>query len=469
MDNSVFRKIPKMDNLLKEPLLLESAESMPRGRMRSILQKALDDLRASLLQGADMPSEAELLEGFAARLKRENQYHLRKVINGTGIVLHTNLGRAPISEVVAAHMAETISGYSNLEYNLEAGRRGSRMDAVIDLLREVTGAEDAVLVNNNASAVFIVLHTLTKGKKVAVSRGELVEIGGSFRVPEIMKESGAELIEIGTTNKTHLWDYERAIEAGAEVLLKVHSSNFKIIGFTEEATLGELSVLAKENNIPLLYDLGSGFLVPPERVGLPEEAYVQQAVKEADVVCFSGDKLLGAGQAGIILGKKEYISKIKKNQLLRMLRVNKTTLASMEAVLRFYTDSEVAIRELPVLSMLSAKPSDLQGRALALKQAIDQLKLPIHCDVAESKDSPGGGSLPGTILKGYAVALSGDLNLQELEHKLRMAQVPVISYIEDQRLMISVRTVKDSEYVYILEALKGALAEDEKVSPEADY
>lgn len=461
MDKSIFRKIPKMDNLLKETVLLEAADSMPRGRMRSVLQKALEELRSSLLEGAEMPSESALLEQFANKLRIENQYHLRKVINATGIVLHTNLGRAPISESVAAHMAETISGYSNLEYNLEAGRRGSRMDAVIDLLREVTGAEDAVLVNNNASAVFLVLHTLTRGKRVAVSRGELVEIGGSFRVPEIMKESGADLIEIGTTNKTHLWDYERAVdESGAEVLLKVHSSNFKIIGFTEEATLGELSVLAREKEIPLLYDLGSGFLVPPERIGLPEEAYVQQAVKEADVVCFSGDKLLGAGQAGIILGKKKYIERIKKNQLLRMLRVNKTTLASMEAVLRFYTDPEVAIRELPVLSMLSASPSDLKARALKLKQEIDGLGLSLNCDLAECKDSPGGGSLPGTILKGYAVALSGNgVNLQELEHKLRQAKVPVISYIEDQRLMMSVRTVKDSEYVYILQALNAACKE----------
>lgn len=457
MDKSVFRRIPKMDILLKEPVLLDAAQSMPRGRMRSILQKALDELRASLLRGEDMPEESLLLEQFADKLKKENVYHLRKVINATGIVLHTNLGRAPISEAVAQHMAETISGYSNLEYNLEAGRRGSRMDAVIGLLREVTGAEDAVIVNNNASAVFLILHTLTRGKKVAVSRGELVEIGGSFRVPEIMKESGADLIEIGTTNKTHLWDYEKAVDdAGAEVLLKVHTSNFKIIGFTEDVELSDLSNLAKEKGIPLIYDLGSGFLVPPDRIGLPEEAYVQQAVKDADVVSFSGDKLLGAGQAGIILGKKKYIEPIKKNQLMRMLRVNKTTLASMEAVLRYYTDAEVAIRELPVLSMLSAKPSDLMGRAYALKQAIDQLELPLNCEVAESKDSPGGGSLPGTILKGYAVALSGDFNLQELEHKLRMAKVPVISYIEDQTLKMSLRTVKDSEYVYILEALKGA-------------
>ena len=368
----------------------------PRALVREAVREGLEELRAALRAGQPMPGEEELDLLLTEKIRQKTDYRLKRVVNASGVVLHTNLGRAPLGAEIAAHVAETAAGYSNLEFDLEQGKRGTRYAHIEELLCKLTGAEAALVVNNNAAAVFLMLNTLARDRQVAISRGELVEIGGSFRVSEIMEQSGARLLEIGTTNKTHLGDYETALtDKGAEVPLKVHSSNFKITGFAEQVSLEELRPLADAHGALLLYDLGAGFLLPPEQLGLTEGVHVPRTVRYADVVCFSGDKLLGGAQAGILLGKKPYIQRMKRNQLTRMLRIDKLTLSALEGVLRWYTDSAQAREQIPVLRMLSAQEGELKKKALALAKTLS-LSCPGCTFGAEPcTDEPGGGSLPG--------------------------------------------------------------------------
>ena len=454
MDERQFRQIPKMDRLLARPAVQEAGRYLPRPVVREAVGAVLRQLRAGLQEGKDLPSEAALDRLLCDAITRAGQWKLRRVINATGVVLHTNFGRAPLAAEMAAHVAEVAAGYSTLEYDLETGKRGSRHALVERQLCELTGAEAAMVVNNNAAAVFLMLHTLAEGQSVAVSRGELVEIGGAFRVPEIMAASGARLYEVGTTNKTHLRDYEAALEAGAGALLKVHTSNFKLLGFTEAVSPEALSGLAKEKAVPLLYDLGAGFLVRPELLGLREGEYVPDAVRFADVCCFSGDKLLGAGQAGILLGKREYIEKMKKNQLMRMLRVDKMTLAALEAALRFYSEPTLAREKVPVLQMLSVPEAVLRARAEALAERLRAACPSMRFTAEPCDDEPGGGALPGAELPGWAVRVEiPGKSASETELALRTLPTAVIGRISKGRLLLSVRTVSDEDVPALIEGL----------------
>ena len=456
IDQNAFKKLPKMDRLMAVPEIAAAGEALPRALFRETLQGVLDALRASLLSGEALPEDSALYARCTEALRLAGRYHLRRVVNATGVVLHTNLGRAPLGEKIAGHVADVAAGYSNLEYDLTGGARGSRYDCIESLLCRLTGAEAAMVVGNNAAAVFLMLNTLAEGKAVAVSRGELVEIGGAFRVPEIMKRSGAELMEIGTTNKTHLYDYENAIAGGAAAVLKVHTSNFKILGFTEQADIESLGKLTKEQGIPLLYDVGSGFLLPPSSPKLRMEGPdIPAAVKSADLVCFSGDKLLGGSQAGILAGKKEFISAIKKNQLNRMLRPDKLTLAALEAVLRLLLDPAAATEALPVLSMLEAAPETLLNKAEALSALLKEARGDMVFDVVPCEDEPGGGSLPDVKLPGYAVSLSHpSFSPDALEQMLRTGEPPVIARISKDRLLLSVRTLLPGDGEILLERVK---------------
>lgn len=442
MDTNTYRQIPKMDKLLELPGVRKAAEGLPRSLVRRAVQDTLDRLRQDLRGGAALPDSDALEAMLISAVRSAGNWRLRRVINATGVVLHTNLGRAPLGGEIAAHVAETAAGYSTLEYDLENGCRGSRYSLVEQQLCRITGAEAAMVVNNNAAAVFLMLNTLAAGKQVAVSRGELVEIGGAFRVPEIMSASGAALLEIGTTNKTHARDYENALsreDTGA--LLKVHTSNFKIVGFSEGVSIEELSCMAAVHDVPLLYDLGAGFFVRPEALGLHEGIYVPDAVKYADICCFSGDKLFGAGQAGILLGRAEYIERMKKNQLARMLRVDKMTLASLEAVLRLYEDPDTAKR-LPVLRMLSAEEPELEQRARMLAASLSEICKSCSFSAVPCTDEPGGGSLPTVELPGWAVVVASEAcTVVQLEAMLRALPVPVIGRISKDRLLLSVRTL----------------------------
>ncbi len=442
MNQSELRKIPKMDQLLNRPAICRLCETLPRAMVRDVIQEELNALRRGLLSGEikEVPDDGELEEQLCKRIEAAGRFRLRRVVNATGVVLHTNLGRAPLGDEIARHVAEVAAGYSDLEYRLDQGVRGSRYDHVEELLCRLTGAQAALVVNNNAAAVFLMLNTLARGKAVAISRGELVEIGGSFRIPEIMAQSGAELMEVGTTNKTRLSDYEAALEQGAEGILKVHASNFKVTGFTEEASVSQLAPLARQRGAFLLYDLGSGLLLRPEALGLHEGVYVPDVVRECDVVCFSGDKLLGGAQAGILLGKRELIEAMKKNHLNRMLRIDKLTLAALEAVLRWYLDERQAVERIPALRMLRAGQESLMERARGLAARLSACCPGLQFTAEPCMDEPGGGSLPAVELPGGAVAVEG-MSPVALEKRLRANEPPIVGRISRNRMLFSLRTL----------------------------
>lgn len=458
MDKLLLRQIPKTDVLLDGALLTEARSRFPVSWIKSSVQLYLNELRTFILQGerSSLPSITEMEQEVLRRLEREDGFHLRPVINATGVVLHTNLGRAPLGEKLAAHIGKVAAGFCNLEYDLNVGRRGSRYAHVEQLLCKLTGAEAAMVVNNNAGAVFLMLNTLAKDKAVAISRGELVEIGGSFRVPEIMERSGARLVEIGTTNKTHLQDYRRAAEEqGATVFLKVHTSNFAMVGFTESVSVQELAALGHTSDCLVLQDLGAGFLFPCEALGLQDSTPIARCLKDgADVVCFSGDKLLGATQCGILVGKKDLIEQIRNNQLTRMLRIDKLSLAGLEMALQCSMDPALAKTWLPAIGMLSMSASQCCHRATALKQMLQNQVPFLETQVVESQDKAGGGSLPDTSLPGYAVEIScPGLAAAELELYLRRWHTPIISRISSECVHLCVRTLFDRDSREIAQAL----------------
>ena len=460
MNNALLRRIPKIDSLLALPEIREACDRHPYVLVRELLKEQTDKLRQGLLSDTvdSVPSARELAQTVLERLENGDYYSLRRVINATGVVLHTNLGRAPLGREAAAHVAAVAAGYSNLEYDLEKGERGSRYSHIERLLCEITGAEAAMVVNNNAGAVFLMLNTLCQGKTVAVSRGELVEIGGSFRVPEIMTRSGAKLMEIGTTNKTHPYDYANALEQGAEVLLKVHTSNFKIRGFTETVEIEDLAPIAEKKGALLLYDLGSGFLFPCEHFGLHGEGHVAGKCLRAgaDVVSFSGDKLLGSAQAGVIVGKKDYVDRIRKNHLTRMLRIDKLSLAALEYALRYSVDPALAAERIPALHMLARTEENCREICRSLKEKIRALAPEVYADLVSVQDEAGGGSLPDVFLEGAALAVQvGALRPEDLERKLRSRRVPVIARISRDSLLLSARTLLDGD----LDEIAAALAE----------
>ena len=458
----LLRAIPKVDEFLG---WVEGSVEAPIAMVKSVVREVLAEKRQAILDGKpvrlDDLARGVLQSAFERKLTRKLEPNFRSVINGTGVVVHTNLGRSLLPESAMEMLLQVGSRYSNLEFDLETGKRGSRYSLVEDLLCELTGAEAAIVVNNNAAAVMLVLETLAAGREVVVSRGQLVEIGGSFRIPDVMEKSGAKMVEVGATNRTHRRDYEAVINEQTAMLLKVHTSNFKVIGFTSEVPLEELVALAAEHDLPVMEDLGSGCFVDLSRFGLAKEPTVQEVVASGvDVVTFSGDKLLGGPQAGIILGKRSYIEKIKKNPMNRALRIDKFTLAGLEAILRLYFDEDEVFNTIPTLAMLSQSRDTIDRRAKRLQRRISK-PLAEHCRVTvmDVESRVGGGALPEQGLASRAVVLEPlTVKVSRLETILRSASLPVIGRIEDGRLLLDMRTVADEEVADLASCLRDAFA-----------
>lgn len=456
-NQTLLRGIPKVDELLREEALARSP--LPAALVRESVRQELDGLRAQVRSGAcaQLPGREALCSAILKRARREALSTLRPVINGTGVVLHTNLGRACLSKRAAAGAA-AVGAYSTLEYDVDRGERGSRHSHVEGLLCQVTGAQAAMVVNNNAAAVLLILSELGRGGEVITSRGELVEIGGSFRIPDIMVQCGCALREVGTTNKTHLQDYERAITPETRALLKVHTSNFKVLGFTQSVSLEEMVDLGRRYGLPVVQDLGSGSLVDLERFGLRDEPTVQHSVQAGvDVISFSGDKLLGGPQAGIIIGKKEYIDRFKAHPLARAVRVDKMTLAALRETLFSYTDPSLALEEIPTLGMLAVSQEALRARAGLLCQKLEEAG--VSARVVRAESQVGGGSVPGQTMPSWAVALDpGKLTPDGLEARLRRRELPVIGRIAHETYLLDVRTLAEEEFGLLVQAAVEALA-----------
>ncbi|TCS83964.1 L-seryl-tRNA(Sec) selenium transferase [Tepidibacillus fermentans] len=449
-----LRALPAVSTILQLPEVKKLIESSPLNLVSDIISKTIEIEREKILQ-SDTPtvlSLSTILEKIRHQYKRLTTPHLRSVVNGTGVILHTNLGRAKLSNesIFAAQLAAT--DYTNLEYTLSTGKRGSRYDHVEDLLVQLTGAEAALVVNNNASAVILILKEMAQGKEVIVSRGQLVEIGGSFRVSEIMAQSGAHLVEVGTTNKTHRYDYERAITDQTGLLMKVHTSNFKIIGFTKEVCLKTLVEIGKEHQIPVYEDLGSGVLYDFKKHGIGNEPTVQETVKAgADLVSFSGDKLLGGPQAGIIVGKKKWIDRLKKNQLTRSLRVDKMTLAALEATLRHYLLEE-AHEKVPTLKMILMDEKTIQERSQKLYEMLKSVvSEQFEMKIIDGFSEIGGGSMPDVQLPTKLISIRPfNYPVHKFEQELRISPPHIIGRIFEEQFVLDVRTIEPKEFELIL-------------------
>ncbi|MGA8222623.1 MAG: L-seryl-tRNA(Sec) selenium transferase [Candidatus Acidiferrales bacterium] len=457
-----LRELPSVDYLLGQPRLLRLAQSAGQGIVTEAARSVLADLRAQLKSGAgdSSDSDAAAIEGrIVGQVEAILAPSLRRVINATGVILHTNLGRAPLSPEAAAQIVETATHYSNLEYDLASGERGKRDEHTSRLLAEVVGADSAIVVNNNAAAVFLVLNTLAKGAEVIVSRGELIEIGDGFRIPDIMAESGAILREVGTTNRTRPRDYERAINERTRLLLRVHPSNFRITGFTERASLEELVELGRRHGLPVYEDLGSGCLADLSASGIAEPVARASCDAGASVVSFSGDKLLGGPQAGIIAGKRDLVERIRRNPLFRALRVDKLTIAALEVTLRAYRRG--AYDEIPALRMIRTPVDEIDRRTAHFAGHL-RTALPGDCaiEVLPGFSVIGGGSTPDQQLPTHLIAITSPRHSPaQLEVRLRKPDhgSPVIARIEDNRLLLDLRTVTADEESALASALAAAL------------
>ena len=444
----LLRRIPHVDKLMKNEIITGS--SVYRHEAANAVREVLAELRESLISGVTntVPEDEEIARRAVELAERSAQKGVRPVINGTGVILHSNLGRACMSDAAAQAAGKAASSYSTLEYDVETGARGHRTACIEEYLRQITGCEASLIVNNNAAAVLLILSAVARGGNVIVSRGELVEIGGGFRVPDIMAQCGCTLREVGTTNKTRLADYSNAIDNDTRALLKIHTSNFRIVGFTEASRLKDLAALGKSHGIPLIEDIGSGALTDIRRYGLYGEPYAEESLRiGADIVSFSGDKLLGGPQCGIILGRETYVSVMKKHPLYRALRADKMTIAALEATLRVYADPHAAEREIPVLSMLSLTGDALRSRAERLCSEITNRGG--NAEVQCAKSVAGGGAIPGMELDSYAVSPLGDKTADEYDRELRKRDVPIIGHIEESRLLLDVRTMLEKDYDYI--------------------
>jgi L-seryl-tRNA(Ser) seleniumtransferase len=457
-----LRELPSVDELLGQPRLLGLAEKMGRSIVTQAARGVLADVRAQFKidpGNTHLISLPEIEAQVAERVEAMLSPSLRRVINATGVILHTNLGRAPLSDYVAARIVETATRYSNLEYDIPSGERGKRDVHTAALLAEQVGAEAAIVVNNNAAAVFLVLHTLAKGAEVIVSRGELIEIGDGFRIPDIMAESGAVLREVGTTNRTRLRDYERAINERTRLLLRVHPSNFRITGFTERPSLDELVGLGRRHQLPVFEDLGSGCLADLAASGIAEPVARVSCDAGVSVVCFSGDKLLGGPQAGIIVGQREIIERIRRNPLFRALRVDKLTIAALEVTLKAYLRG--AYDEIPALRMIRLSADEVARRAANFAaQLRTSLPRDVTLAVHEGFSVIGGGSTPDQRLPTHLIAISSPRqSATQLEERLRNPErgTPVIARIEDDRLLVDLRTVFADEEAALAIALVSAL------------
>ncbi|HEV8249680.1 MAG TPA: L-seryl-tRNA(Sec) selenium transferase [Gaiellaceae bacterium] len=428
-----LRDLPSVDELARgsdDPLAVDAA--------RAVIARAREELRAGVDPG-------ELGARLAAELERIRRPRLRRVVNATGVIVHTNLGRAPLPAAALERVGAAARGYSNLEYDLAEGTRGSRQDHCAELLRRLTGAEAAVVVNNNAAAVLLALAALAAGREVVVSRGELIEIGDGFRIPDVLVRSGARLVEVGTTNRTRAADYETAIGPDTAVLLRVHQSNFRLVGFEERPTLRELAAVAARHGLPLVDDLGSGRLLASNSLLLADEPTAREALAEgADLVCFSGDKLLGGPQAGIVVGRADLVERLRRHPLQRALRADKLALAALEGTLGLYLDPARARREVPVLRMLTEPADEVRARAERLARLVGG-------EVEATAARVGGGALPLAELESFACAVE-----EELAAPLRAGEPPVVGIVRDGRLLLDCRTLTEAEVDEVAEAVAAA-------------
>lgn len=456
--NDYLKNIPKVDRILKEDSIQELCDAFGRGIVTEAVRYELANLRSLICAGEKEEIDRALrdfMRELPEKIREFTAFSLRKVVNATGIILHTNLGRAPLGKVQMDAVMQAMAGYSNLEYDLSTGARGKRTNHCSAWITRVVGCEHATVVNNNAAAVTLMLSALAKDKEVIVSRGELIEIGGRFRIPDVMEQSGACLREVGTTNRTRISDYERAITENTGAIMKVHTSNYKIMGFTEEASVEELVELGARYHLPVIVDLGSGVLIDLERFGLAHEPTVQEMLKKgADLVCFSGDKLLGGPQAGIIAGKREYIEKMANHPLMRTFRPDKCTIAALAATFREYLEEDRAIKNIPILSMLSRSPYELKEQAETLCALLQHGHFPACLHVEESITRMGGGSLPGEELPGYAVTMAPtSMSCEKMAAKMRQMPTPVIAHIKDNRIWMEMRTIPESEVAQLSQNL----------------
>ncbi|MSQ23635.1 MAG: L-seryl-tRNA(Sec) selenium transferase [Chloroflexi bacterium] len=452
MPDDARRSIPSLDRLLQASEARSLLESYPRHLVVDALRATLAEARAGTNGGLALLSDEHLVAQANDRLGSQMRPSLRPVINATGVILHTNLGRAPLSRAARQAMEAVAAGYSNLEYDLEAGERGSRHEHLTPLLQRLTGAEASLIVNNNASAVLLALAALAEMREVIISRSQLVEIGGGFRIPDVLRQSGTHLVEVGTTNRTYIGDYASAITDETRLLLRVHASNFQITGFVHETSLLEMVELAGTRGLRVVDDLGSGSLLATERYGLAHEPMVQECIGDgADLVCFSGDKLLGGPQAGIIVGKAAAVATLRSHPLTRAFRPDKTTLATLHATLTHYERQE-ADREIPVWRMIAETVGALEVRAAAILRAapFDWLT------VLPTAATVGGGSLPGETLPSYGLAIAPPpQTVQEIAARFRAGDPPIVARIADDRVVLDLRTVAPEEDASVIAALRG--------------
>ena len=446
-----YRSIPSVEKLLSDGRVQELIDVYSREPLVYLARKSLERVRQDVANGKTAPSFDELVDGIASEAAFLWSPKPRPLINATGVVLHTNLGRAPLSDEAAEAMLQAARVYTDLELNLEDGARGSRQAHVESLLCQITGAEAALVVNNNASAVLLGLSAIANGREVIVSRGEAVEIGGGFRIPDVLRQSGAALVEVGTTNRTYMADYESAITPDTAAMLKVHTSNFRVIGFTHEASVEELASLGAGRGVPLLHDQGSGCLLDTTQFGLAVEPMVQDSIAAgADLVFFSGDKLLGGPQAGIVAGKRQWVTRLARHPLARAVRIDKLSLAALTATLLHYLKGE-ALQKIPVWRMISSTPEALEVRARGWQSAVGDA-----AQVVQGLSAIGGGSLPGESIPTWLLSIETE-GAQGLAKRLRDADTPVIARIEDDRVLLDPRTVLPPEEDALMRSLKSAL------------
>ena len=461
-ERNLFTLIPKVDELLNDVNIKELLNIMPRKIIIDTIREEIDNLRYIIKKDNIKEEEITLIidklpNNIKLKAIEKNSYSLKRVVNATGTVIHTNLGRSLMNEEIFNNMKEIALNYSNLEYDLETGNRGSRYAHVEEIIQELIGGEASMVVNNNAAAVLLALSAMVKDKEVIVSRGELIEIGGSFRIPDVLEQSGAKLVSVGSTNKTHLYDYEDAISENTGALLKVHTSNYRILGFTSAVDSAELYELKEKYHIPLIEDLGSGVLIDLSSYGLEHEPTIGESLaKGVDVVTFSGDKLLGGPQAGIIIGKKEYIDKMKKHPLTRAFRVDKFTISALETTLKYYLDEKRAIENIPTLNMLTISMENLNNKANTLLKRIEagieleNMDLEIKDDFSEV----GGGSLPLEKLPTKCVVLTlKNSSTQEFENMLRSYKVPIITRLYKDKIYLDLRTIKEEDFDIIVNGI----------------
>lgn len=461
----LFAQLPSVDEVLNNNKIIDILNEYPRNIVIECIREAIEEKRRCIIELKEenfnefKVSLDEIVTNIVNKCNLKYSLSLKKVINATGTVIHTNLGRSLLSESLKDELWQSASRYSNLEYDIDKGERGSRYTHLTETIKRLTGAEDVLVVNNNAAAVLLVLSTMAKGGEAIVSRGELVEVGGSFRIPSIMALSGADLVEVGSTNKTHMKDYEEAITENTKVLMKVHTSNYRILGFTQSVEVDELCEIGKKHNIPVIEDLGSGVFIDVSKYGLTYEPTVLDSIRKgADIVTFSGDKMLGGPQAGIIVGKKEYISQMKKNQLTRALRVDKLTICALEATLRMYLDEEKAIKEIPTLRMLTYTMEELEEKANALYSKLENLNTYANIRIEDGLSQVGGGSMPLETINSKVIAITpNNMNVSTLEKKLRLSDSHVIARVYEDKYVLDIRTIFEDEFDILAKEIERVL------------